>query len=247
MKFLKAFTLAEVLITLVIIGVISAITVPTMIAKYHEQQTVAKVKKAYSTISQAWNKYQLDNNCMGKVANCFTSEETVATQDVFTRKFINYFNHIKRVVTYENISNVSWIPDRAYHLNGNLISNYWMGVHKNGGNSSASAFFALSDGTVFRIHMPDNYRDSGTIFIDTNGVKGPNRIGKDQFPIGIGAHHNSKYEDKVHPYYAEDSSGGEGLCLIRNNNECNPDICARENCSPTAYVLKYNKFPPINW
>jgi prepilin-type N-terminal cleavage/methylation domain-containing protein len=49
----KGFTLAEVLITLVVIGVISAITVPTIITNYQKQSIPAKLKKFYSTMNQA--------------------------------------------------------------------------------------------------------------------------------------------------------------------------------------------------
>ena len=49
-----AFTLAEVLITLGIIGVVAALTLPSLIQKQHEKETVAKVKKAYSILSQAY-------------------------------------------------------------------------------------------------------------------------------------------------------------------------------------------------
>lgn len=49
----KAFTLAEVLITLGIIGVVAAITMPVLINKYQEIVTVTKVKKFYSLMSQA--------------------------------------------------------------------------------------------------------------------------------------------------------------------------------------------------
>ncbi len=49
----KAFTLVETLITLVIIGVIAAMTIPTLISKYHEQETVTKLKKAQSILANA--------------------------------------------------------------------------------------------------------------------------------------------------------------------------------------------------
>lgn len=41
----NGFTLAEVLITLGIIGVVAAMTMPTLVEKHKEQVTVAKVKK----------------------------------------------------------------------------------------------------------------------------------------------------------------------------------------------------------
>lgn len=47
------FTLAEVLITLGVIGVVAAFTVPTLINNYKEKVTVTKVKKFYLTMSQA--------------------------------------------------------------------------------------------------------------------------------------------------------------------------------------------------
>ena len=50
----KAFTLAEILITLGIIGVVSAMTMPSLIQNYREKQTVTAVKKAYSEFSQAY-------------------------------------------------------------------------------------------------------------------------------------------------------------------------------------------------
>ena len=50
----KAFTLAEVLITLGIIGVVAALTMPALIQKHQEQVAVNKLKKFYSTFSQAY-------------------------------------------------------------------------------------------------------------------------------------------------------------------------------------------------
>ena len=57
----KGFTLAEVLITLGIIGVVAAITMPTLINNYKEKATVNKVKKFYSMMSQAYLMSVKDN------------------------------------------------------------------------------------------------------------------------------------------------------------------------------------------
>ena len=48
-----AFTLAEVLITLGIIGIVAAMTIPTLIQKNFEKQTVAKLRETQSILSQA--------------------------------------------------------------------------------------------------------------------------------------------------------------------------------------------------
>ena len=53
-KFLKAFTLAEVLITLGIIGVVAAMTLPAIIGHYKKQEIASKLKKFSSTIQNAF-------------------------------------------------------------------------------------------------------------------------------------------------------------------------------------------------
>ena len=51
---IKAFTLAEVLITLAIIGVVAAMTMPSLIQKYQEQKRVTQLKKAYAVMQNAY-------------------------------------------------------------------------------------------------------------------------------------------------------------------------------------------------
>ena len=46
----KGFTLAEVLITLGIIGVVAALTLPSLIQNYKEKATVTAVKESYSIL-----------------------------------------------------------------------------------------------------------------------------------------------------------------------------------------------------
>lgn len=53
-KMLKAFTLAEVLITIGVIGVVAAMTIPTVINNYLEQTRINALKKAYAQMNQAW-------------------------------------------------------------------------------------------------------------------------------------------------------------------------------------------------
>jgi prepilin-type N-terminal cleavage/methylation domain-containing protein len=46
----QGFTLAEVLITLAVIGVVAALTIPTVVRNYQKTQTVTKLKKTYSAM-----------------------------------------------------------------------------------------------------------------------------------------------------------------------------------------------------
>ena len=49
----KGFTLAEILITLGVIGIVAAMTIPGLITKYQQKQTVIQLKKVFNRES-AW-------------------------------------------------------------------------------------------------------------------------------------------------------------------------------------------------
>jgi prepilin-type N-terminal cleavage/methylation domain-containing protein len=67
------FTLAEVLITLVIIGVIAAMTVPTLMNNTNSQEFRSAFKKALSSINQAIEReYAIDGNTLGDESNLVT-------------------------------------------------------------------------------------------------------------------------------------------------------------------------------
>src|SRR5574344_866092 len=57
----KGFTLAEVLITLGIIGVVAALTIPTLIGNYEKTLFANKFKDSFSILSQAVNLSQAEN------------------------------------------------------------------------------------------------------------------------------------------------------------------------------------------
>ena len=63
-KFNNGFTLAEVLVTLGIIGVVSAMTVPTLMQNYQRQSYVTQLHKVYNEVSQAMVQYQNDRNAL---------------------------------------------------------------------------------------------------------------------------------------------------------------------------------------
>ena len=50
---IKAFTLAEILITLGVIGIVAAITMPTLIQNHKKKVAVTQLKATYSILSQA--------------------------------------------------------------------------------------------------------------------------------------------------------------------------------------------------
>ena len=57
----KAFTMAEVLITLGIIGIVAAMTLPSLVQKYRERQYVTALKKAVSVLDNAYRLFLFQN------------------------------------------------------------------------------------------------------------------------------------------------------------------------------------------
>ena len=69
-KFENGFTLAEVLITLVVIGVVASLTIPTAINKFKERTTIEKIKSSYAILSTAYRLAQMENGYKFSEWNC---------------------------------------------------------------------------------------------------------------------------------------------------------------------------------
>ena len=92
----KGFTLAEVLVTLGIIGVVAAMPMPSLIANHNEKQTVVQLKKVYATLSNA---YVSVLNEYGAPADWgLPSRDNNESHDMFMAKFDNYLKYIKTAV-----------------------------------------------------------------------------------------------------------------------------------------------------
>ena len=93
-----AFTLAEVLITLGIIGVVAALTLPSLIAKYQEKVLVNQAKKNYALVTNAINQYNMDIGANGNDYSMFM-DAAKGTQTV-AEEFAKYFKGAK--LCFEN-------------------------------------------------------------------------------------------------------------------------------------------------
>lgn len=74
LKSRKGFTLAEVLITLGVIGVVAAMTLPGLIQNNQETELTSRAKKAYSQISQAIKLYEAENETPGDIRGLFEAK-----------------------------------------------------------------------------------------------------------------------------------------------------------------------------
>ena len=168
-----AFTLAEVLITLGIIGVVAAMTMPTLIKNYQKKQTVVQLKKAYSELSQAISLAQKDN---GMIEDWdFSNFPTPADRAQYF--YDNFLKPNLKIAKYCVPSSADCWADNIFTLGGtkynNLINEY----------SGHNSFITASGYSVH--YWLNGSGDGGWFFIDTNGTKKPNILGKDVFAFSL--------------------------------------------------------------
>jgi prepilin-type N-terminal cleavage/methylation domain-containing protein len=175
----KGFTLAEVLITLGIVGVVASLTLPNLITKYQKFVTVQQLKKGYSMFLNA---FQFAEDTYGPIstwdelydANGWAkSFDHVAFFDKYLKQSIGAYEYKTR-------------PESIYPIKNLNDNDYGYGVlmFKN------EKWFYVKDGSCFSFRTGSYYWQY--IFYDINGDKKPNTIGKDIFVMGFGSSLNYK-------------------------------------------------------
>jgi prepilin-type N-terminal cleavage/methylation domain-containing protein len=205
----SAFTLAEVLITLGIIGVVAAITLPTLIQNYKKQVYVNQLKKSVSTIEQGLKKIIADEGVdslrqISEFEHCNWSGENHPY----------YMKFFKAVVAKPD----SLYPDGYYYLNGEHLE-WWENKYD---------IFYFNDGSLvsFEINTANNKNYAGYVFIDINGDKKlPNKLGRDMFYFVVLDNGN------LTPEYGKIYSGNG---YWRNNTE----LCGNANSSELPNNVK---------
>lgn len=242
----RGFTLAEVLITLGIIGVVAAMTMPSLIQHHKEKETVARLEKFSSTLSQALNLWKAETGCIDEASTCLSyiskGDEKCENFEPIASKM-----HVIGMVTRDKRNTAGWLPDKAYNYYGEEQVGNYGGVSK---VTISTCAYLLNDGTIFSIDINPTNLD---ILVDVNGKKLPNRVGQDIFPFTIGGNANfasgggnTGLTKDIYPYpLGSNYNAFNGLCRI--NLKCNPENVnpSKENgASPTSYVLLTKKLPP---
>ena len=230
-----AFTLAEVLITLGIIGVVAAMTIPTLIANYQEKQTVTALKKAFSTLSQAYKMATIEN---GVASGWSYPDNTYDASVVLFEKLQPYMRFNKTCVKEEGC-----MADGYTLLDGNELDDY--------GSDARATKAILPDGMgILFYSYGNNYKtrsetegfDSknwavGTAVVDVNGLSGPNVAGRDLFTFIITDNGIVPYGYPGLKYKAEDEDGNE-IRVEDPLSNCNRTKCFGYCESCTAWVIE---------
>ena len=162
-----AFTLAEVLITLGIIGVVAAMTIPTLIANYQEKQTITRLQKAYATLKNAFEMAKVEHGDY----NTWSWTQYPTSNGERTQYFMENY-----IFPYLKVSNVCFSDSCGTAIkrpDGNTVY-----------ASSSRGAFVLNDGTlVYCWAGGDDYYPHVWFFVDVNGSSEPNILGKDVFAM----------------------------------------------------------------
>lgn len=114
----EAFTLAEVLITLAIIGVVAALTIPNLVQNYKKAVVGTKLAKFYSMINQAIARSEIDNgdkitwDVMYHISHGELSQEGISAKEWYEKYLARYIQVLKteETNTHEEVFNV-YFPD----------------------------------------------------------------------------------------------------------------------------------------
>ena len=180
-----AFTLAEVLITLGIIGVVAAMTLPSLIQNYQKKALATQTQKFYSTMSQAVKQYMADYGvddlrntplAWDNYDDDSKLPEAIASIRDFATKYLKV---VKECNPSDENDNNCFAP--VYRLWDNSIPderhNFTTRV---GWNDTRD--YVLADGSVIRIKYAVGPIE---LYVDVNGKKGPNRVGYDLWSMDI--------------------------------------------------------------
>ena len=173
------FTLAEVLITLGIIGVIAAMTIPVMISKHEKHIIEVGLKKTYSDLYNLIKRSELDNGSY--------EEWDYSNYDKFMDTYIKPYINLKRCDSHNGKQNAKmhcfagsdgnfyiW----RYPVNKNMVLN----ANYIAGNYRVSPKYLLIDGRSIMFNVTKNSpRVYVEFVVDVNGQRGKSVMGEDVF------------------------------------------------------------------
>jgi len=197
-----------VLITLAIIGVVAALTIPTVIANYQKKQLYTQFMKEYNAITNAFNMAQVKHGEL----NSWTYDSAEMTDAEFFKKYMGDSLRISKICTQASDCNIA-SGATMKTLNANEGSEM---AYSDAFNDGSGGFILLEDGAFVNVRIGGSSNLQGTepvqFMIDINGAKGPNTFGRDLFCFTIYKTAKGYILAAVYTYTC-----GEKVCNIVDN------------------------------
>lgn len=175
-----AFTLAEVLVTLGIIGVVSAMTVPSLMSNYRNQSYTTQLHKVYSEFQQAAQSQITSKNAVNLLEAGVRSDTAMGTF------LANQFKIVKTCTG----SPSDCLATNYRNINGGSVtvfSDTTAPCVVIASGAAICAKYSVSSPTADGILLSPDYIPNlvGDLIVDVNAQKGPNIVGRDLFVLGI--------------------------------------------------------------
>ena len=182
------FTLAEVLITLSIIGIVAALTIPQKIGNYVEKRTVVQLKSAYSLVSQAFLSAMAENGEVNNWCEVPITDWNTCSDKIF-QTIVPYIKNVALCTrsddnrcfspTYKTATDVEWrVTPRTQLLTDSGFSVY---IQAYAGDKYPQNWCKATIGEASSNGYSNFYNDCALIYIDINGPARPNVVGRDLF------------------------------------------------------------------
>ena len=185
-----AFTLAEILITLTVIGVVAALTIPTLLQNTNQAELKTALKRDFADLSQATN--MIKNDAGGTLVNAFRNGagdtyDSENLKNAFKSK-LSYIKECNSTSTYGG-GGTGTSAEGCWHL---AYQRWYLNGSPSPSNSMLPGLI-LSNGILVAFSLEKssclepagNYTRCGNISFDVNGFKKPNTLGKDIFQVSL--------------------------------------------------------------
>ncbi len=180
----KAFTLAEVLITMTVIGVVCILSIPSLVMSAGDTANAVAFKKNYSIFKKVFSFYKQKN---GDIKEIFKGNGSAVDDEESLKKILPYLEIYK----FCGSDKGCWYDTKLRYQGGSTVSDNF-DTDINGNYAKA----ILTDGAMILVNdfagnCISNIGDGplsktcGYIDIDINGEKAPNQMGKDYFSIWV--------------------------------------------------------------
>lgn len=264
-----AFTLAEVLITLGIIGVVAAITIPGLIQQNKKHEVQSKIQENYSRISQVMKSVIHDNDVddISGITDVYTA--TWDKQWINASALIDQMHNHLKIVSYYDNSDVGKNqpikmclgdndPPRKYKdgavyidLKGDPVNTHFNPIGQDGNLNYKYDAVELLDGTCWQIN-PNGYggedsmswsnaHDGFEIAVDINGTgKGPNVLGIDLFYYLVSLDGNAHFYGYKYSNEELDKRNTRGVCDV--NGIYTPGMLCGEKIRRNGWKI-WSKYP----
>ena len=189
----SAFTLAELLVTLSVVGIVALMAIPQLITSVQKHKNTAVLGREVQNI---------ENGCQKLISDANSMSANAITTTITDERIVQAVKHAGEDGEYTITKDMLRLYGRYFNVEDAAVSeNYKMSEYE-GDESAYSGETNINEGVGANVPSVSFTRDKNTaafvgssatgneaipylIFIDTNGQTPPNRFGRDIFMFGL--------------------------------------------------------------